>query len=142
MLDECWEYSGLSQGPYWKSRYLTFSLLELSHCPSSFQTITGLPNVDYLKAMEAEHCTNACCDRQFTTVHKKTTTPKVEWTIIVAKENTINAHIQSKRQIPDINALEQLELSKQANIRRFEIIAVVLYTGPMVFLFSLCTGSQ
>ncbi len=87
--------------------------------------------MEYLKAMEAEHCTNACCDKNFTAMHDKITTPKAEWDLIVTKDNR-SANKSSKRRIPDLDALEQLELSRKAGIRRFEIIAVVLYTGPMV----------
>jgi hypothetical protein len=36
------------------------------------------------------------------------------------------------RRIPDIDKLMRLPVSVQARLRRVEVIAVVLYTGPMV----------
>lgn len=82
--------------------------------------------------MEAEHCSNACCEVFFTTSHGKTTTPKAEWALVVANDQ-VHADMQRNRRFPDIDILEQSELSRQAGIRRFEIIAVILYTGPMVY---------
>jgi hypothetical protein len=93
--------------------------------------VIGSPNVEYLKAMEAEHCAKAGCDLEFTTLHKKTTTPKAEWSLVIAKRN-MDAEMHSKRRIPDIDLLEQSDLVQQAKLSRFEIMAVILYTGPMV----------
>ena len=91
--------------------------------------------MEFLKGMEMEHSANCCCDQKFTTLHDLTTTPRAEWNLIVGKNVPETAKDgKNGRRFPNLDSLEQLDLSRQANLRRFEIIAVVLYTGPMVSL--------
>ena len=42
------------------------------------------------------------------------------------------------RRIPDIDELLELPLARRSNLTRHEVIAVVLYSGPMVS----CDGAE
>jgi hypothetical protein len=96
---------------------------------------SGHPDIQFLKAMHAEHCTMPGCERPFTSSHNKITTPKIEWALV--NDNKSREPKFKTRRIPDIDQLEQLDSSVQARLKKFEIIAVVMYTGPMV-LFPIC----
>jgi hypothetical protein len=60
-----------------------------------------------------------------------TTTPKAEWLIVIDSDSTI-ADMRHGRRIPDIKVMSQSKLALDAGLQHFEVIAVVLYTGPMV----------
>jgi hypothetical protein len=84
--------------------------------------------------MEAEHCSGKGCSHEFETLNytKIKTSPKKEWGIVVDRIPCPQEDMKYSRRIPDIDSLLKLPLSKRANLTRHEVIAVVLYTGPMV----------
>jgi hypothetical protein len=92
---------------------------------------TGTPSCKFDKAMEIEHCFKFGCDFTFESgIHGITTTPAKEWAIVV-----LNVQAESMGNGRRIRALEdcmQLQLVKDAQLIRSEVIAVILYTGPMV----------
>jgi hypothetical protein len=93
----------------------------------------GAPHVDFLKAMRAEHCTKAGSAAPFTTLnYRVTTTPEREWAYVVDRDPCPREDMDHGRRIPDIDELRKLHVARDARLSRFEIIAVVLYTGPMV----------
>jgi hypothetical protein len=86
-----------------------------------------------MKAMRAEHCTKAGSTTPFTSLNYcVTTTPAKEWAYVVDRARCPIQDMDHDRRIPDIDELQQLQMAKDARLRRFEILAVVLYTGPMV----------
>ena len=94
--------------------------------------IPGLPNVKFMEAMFAEHCTKNDSNVEFTTSnYKVTTTPNKEWMIVVKGQHTL-ADMGNKRIIPNISELMRSETVKVAKLFTYEVIAIVLYTGPMV----------
>ncbi len=64
-----------------------------------------------------------------------TTCPRVEWDIIV-NGNLNAADMRADRRVPDIENLLSLEQATSAKLQREEVIAVVLYTGPMFELYN------
>lgn len=91
-----------------------------------------------------EHCVLYGCDISFVTSnYKVTTTPKFEWTLIVKGQSEIvtlkktqqlyekmEVNMEHERRIPIISEL--LTDPKCKVLRKEEVIAVVMYTGPMV----------
>lgn len=82
--------------------------------------------------MHAEHCTKACSDVEFTSSNYAiTTTPRREWAFVVDME-VAGADMRHGRRAVSLDELGQLDTARAANLCRVELIAVVLYTGPMV----------
>jgi WD40 repeat protein len=95
----------------------------------------GMPHLDFKNAMRQEHCERAGCDVQFTTGNYKiTTTPRQEWQYIV--ENVSCPDMGHKRRLVPIGELLQLDSSKTAKLCEEEVIAIVLYTGPMFQIYN------
>ena len=93
---------------------------------------TGNPSLKFLKSMEAEHCARFDSARSFTTNnYHVTTTPQAEWRIVLTCDEAA-ADMRCDRRIPVLAELMELEVSKTACLSDFEVISVVLYTGPMV----------
>jgi hypothetical protein len=103
----------------------------------------GFPHLEFEKTMEAEHCSMAGCDMSFTTRNYGiTTTAKAEWGVVVRGEAPPPEHMAHGRimvQVEDklrrINE-EFAKKSLETRLRREEVIAVVLYTGPMYMLYN------
>ena len=79
-------------------------------------------------------CSKPNSNSSFTTSnYKVTTSPKAEWTIVVypTSEGVI-PDMRHGRIIPRIEDLMQMDVVKVAKLKEYEVIAVVLYTGPMV----------
>ncbi len=69
---------------------------------------------------------------RFTVGNKaRVTWPANEWAITVLSDYT-HAHLGQSRKLQKVAELMQLDVVKQAVLTRHEVIAVVLYTGPMV----------
>jgi hypothetical protein len=86
----------------------------------------------FMSAMEAEHCARFDSDITFTANNYKViTTPKKEW-LIVLKCDTTHADMSHERRIPEISKLMQSDVAKTSKISEYEVVSVVLYTGPMV----------
>ncbi len=82
--------------------------------------------------MKAEHCSMGGSEDRFEVGNKaRTTWPANEWAIAVDGDYT-HAHVGPSRKLQQIAELIQLDMVKQSKLTRHEVIAVVLYTGPMV----------
>ena len=87
---------------------------------------------DVLKAMTAEHCESFDSDEAFTTSnYRVTTTPRREWRIVVDGD-AAQADMRHGRRLQRIDAIMRRRDVAAWGVSREEIIAVVLYTGPMV----------
>jgi hypothetical protein len=82
--------------------------------------------------MQAEHCTKEGSDFEFETFKKKKKTSKREWAIVVDGVPLKPGEDGGGRKIPNIDDLKVHPMSVKANLLKIEIIALVLYTGPMV----------
>ena len=83
--------------------------------------------------MEAEHCSRSGAHEMFETLNYQIrTTPAKEWKIVRGEEECPEDEKKFNRRIPKIEDLLALETAKEAKLKEPEIIAVLLYTGPMV----------
>ncbi len=93
------------------------------------------PCLDFEKAMEAEHCNREDSKELFTTKNYSIRTcAHDEWQLVVQEGSTgvsYTADMRYGRRIPNIDELLQLPRTAAAKLSRPEVIAVVLYTGPM-----------
>ena len=88
--------------------------------------------MDFEGAMQAEHCSKAGCDIPFTTSNYSiTTTPTQEWKFVVDMESA-GADMRHGRRVLSLDELSKHDVAVMAKLWRVELIAVVLYTGPMV----------
>ena len=89
--------------------------------------------------MKAEHCSKTGFDLEFTTPNYNfVTTASQEWRIIVERAACQPQNMGHGRVIKDLDECYQLGQT-QGNLTQEEVIAVVLYTGPMViFLCYIC----
>ena len=88
--------------------------------------------------MEREHCNMPDSHVKFkTTNYGLTTCPADEWRIVKICDKRYEASTPHRRVIPRFQSLKKEALAQRANLDEEEIIAVILYTGPMVnrFLF-------
>jgi hypothetical protein len=89
--------------------------------------------LDFLLGMEREHCSRAGCNTPITTTnYGLTTTPRREWMLVLGEVEAESKELLFGRRIPCYKKLGDLEVAKAAGLIPVEIIAVVLYTGPMV----------
>ena len=92
----------------------------------------GYPHLEFEETMKAEHCSMVGFDRRFVKGNKKDTTwPANEWGIIVYDDRT-HIGVLGSRILKKIAELMEQDVVKQAKLTRYEVIAVVLYSGPMV----------
>ena len=83
--------------------------------------------------MEREHCNMPDSHVKFkTTNYGLTTCPADEWRIVKICDKRFEASTPHKRVIPRFQSLKKEALAQRANLDEEEIIAVILYTGPMV----------
>jgi hypothetical protein len=103
----------------------------------------GMPHLKFKDAMRQEHCEKAGCNTSFTTGNYKiTTTPKQEWLYIAGDETgqlVPCPDMGHGRRIVRISELMQLKLAIDAKLTEVEMLAVVLYTGPMFQVSQQCT---
>ncbi len=97
---------------------------------------TGSAHLKFFETMKAEHCEKEGSKVEFETVNYAIkSTPYREWCLVVGKENLVpEPDMRFGRRIPDIDELMTLDVAQRAKLSRPEVIAVVLYTGPMVTL--------
>ena len=94
--------------------------------------------MEFEGAMEAEHCSKAGWDIEFTTSNYSiTTTPQREWRFVVDMD-TAGADMRHGRRALNLDELSQLDTARRGNLCRVELIAVTIYTGPMVRRPSRC----
>jgi hypothetical protein len=101
---------------------------------TTFAFCAGSCFLDFQVGMEREHCSRAGCDTPITTTnYGLVTTPKREWMLVLGLGERANKEeLQFGRRIPCCKQLGDLGVAKAALLTPPEIIAVVLYTGPMV----------
>ena len=98
--------------------------------------IPGAPDLNFENAMKLEHCLKKGSGHEFTTDNYQITTcARNEWKIIVESEVDL-ADMHNSRKIPSIEDLYNSVLAREAGLRRVEVIAIVLYTGPMVYILN------
>jgi hypothetical protein len=102
----------------------------------------GMPHLKFMDAMRQEHCEKVGCDTSFTTGNYKiTTTPKQEWLYIAGDESGQQVACPDMghgRRIVLISELMKLKLSVDAKLTEVEMLAIVLYTGPMFQVSQQC----
>jgi hypothetical protein len=83
--------------------------------------------------MKAEHCSKGGFNYSFVKGNKKDTTcPANEWGITVENDRTHIGVYLGTRALKTIAELMEQDVVKQAKLTRCEVIAVVLFSGPMV----------
>ena len=84
--------------------------------------------------MEAEHCTRGGSEEKFNTLNytEIESWPKQEWDIVMKKIPCPERDMRFNRRIPEVSKLCELPLAKKALLQKAEVIAIVMYTGPMV----------
>jgi hypothetical protein len=83
--------------------------------------------------MQAEHCEKYGAEIPFCTPNYKIKTwPKLEWSITVNQAECPPENKLHGRVIRPIDDCMEAELVRLAKLIREEVIALVLYTGPMV----------
>jgi hypothetical protein len=87
--------------------------------------------------MELEHCSKFVSSRKFTTSnYGVVTTAQHEWDMVLNADTdrvqSSAANAMDGRRIPRYKNLLKLDLSIKAGLTQAEVIAVILYTGPMV----------
>jgi hypothetical protein len=106
----------------------------------NFDDMPGSPNLDFEQGMRAEHCSLRGHSYEFTTSNYKiTTTPRKEWLYIVGNEQGQALKcpdMEHKRRIVPIHELLKKDLAEKSRLTRAEMIAVVLYTGPLFFVYN------
>jgi hypothetical protein len=81
--------------------------------------------------MTAEHCESFDSNQEFTTSnYKVTTTPRREWLIVVNRDESL-ADMRHDRRLLRIDDIMRRNEVEAWGVSREEIIAVVMYTGPM-----------
>ncbi len=118
------------------------------HCADSV-FIAGAPHLKFMDAMRAEHCSKYGSDIVFeTSNYRIRTTPAAEWNVVTDREGLSDAEFAATlkqrypdvglgdghhgRRIPDISELMRDDSARLAKLQKVEVLAVVLYTGPMV----------
>jgi hypothetical protein len=93
----------------------------------------GIPNLEFMKGMEKEHCSEI----EFTTLtYGITTSPFKEWNIVVRRRSVPDDQKKSGRIVRDYEEIIMADKKKpkqmRADLKPEEIIAIILYSGPMV----------
>jgi hypothetical protein len=102
----------------------------------------GFPHLQFLKTMEAEHCSMAGCDMPFPTRNYGIiTTVQAEWGVVVRGEAPPAEHMLHGRVVGEVDDRLQCRQARKAGLTREEVIAVVLYTGPMYMIHN-CVLAQ
>jgi hypothetical protein len=89
-----------------------------------------------MPAMEAEHCSYFGSHEEFeaeVSNVKVKTCPCKEWELVLKPRR----ELRSGRKQVDIQQLLSHGVSRRAGLKVFEIIAIVLYTGPMVYEYDV-----
>jgi hypothetical protein len=92
--------------------------------------------------MAAEHCSLGGCDYEFTYTHlKETTTPRKEWLHVVSVNDGLQTgcpqnNMNNGRRLLAIDECLKKPTAKRAGLNRAEIIALVMFTGPMIEIYN------
>jgi hypothetical protein len=102
----------------------------------------GFPHLEFEKTMEAEHCSMAGSDMPFTTRNYGiTTTARAEWGVVVRGDAPPPEHMLHGRVIVSVEEKLTSVAARMAKLRREEVIAIILYTGPMYTMYN-CVLAQ
>ena len=83
--------------------------------------------------METEHCNRSGANDEFETLNYQIrTTPAKEWKFVRGLEECPADQMKHERRIQKVEDLLELEIAKEAKLEEPEVIAILLYTGPMV----------
>ena len=84
------------------------------------------------KEMEAEHCSRFDSEQEIVTSnYQVVTTPKKEWTIVMNCDENI-ADMRHGRKLQKVEEVMKKPEVRDCKLSKAEVIAVILYTGPMV----------
>jgi 5-hydroxyisourate hydrolase-like protein (transthyretin family) len=101
---------------------------------------TGSPSLDFERAMRSEHCSLGGHSFEFTTRNYQVTTkPHLEWLYVVGDDRGQRRPCPDMghgRRLVPVEQLMERPLAKRAKLTRAEMIAVVLYTGPMFVVYN------
>ncbi len=89
--------------------------------------------------MRVEHCSLGGHDHEFTSNYGVTSTPAQEWLYVVGDDKGKRAPCPDMghgRRIVSIEEHQERYLAKRAKLWRVEVIAIVLYTGPMSVVYN------
>lgn len=88
--------------------------------------------------MMMEHCSKAGSTVQFTTPnYRLVTTPRLEWAVVVDGETSLpEDHMLHGCTLRPIDELTKIDVAVKAGLTRVEVIALVLYTGPMYAIYN------
>jgi len=102
----------------------------------------GFPHLQFFKTMEAEHTSMPACDMPFTTRNYGiTTTAQAEWDIVVRGNVPPPEHMLHGRVVARVEEKMQCAEARKAGLRMEEVVAVILYSGPMYMLYN-CVLAQ
>ena len=101
-----------------------FGSIEDFYCP--LRSRIGAPSLEFFKAMEREHCSEKPIPE-----YTPRATPRNEWEYATLKKSPPPNEMKSGRILPDIDQLMQLQSARNASLTRHEVLAIVLYTGPL-----------
>ena len=95
----------------------------------------GEPHADIAEGMRKEHMCSRDANIPFTTSnYNLTTTPSKEWKLVV--NGGAGLEKGDVRVLRPLAYYAQLESVKRAGLTPFEIIAIILYTGPMFQIYN------
>ena len=117
------------------SGFYSMSCGKVAHFHKGLTKRIGMPNLDFFDAMRQEHCERAGFGDKFkTSNYSIETCPKMEWSYVV--DNVECPDMLHHRRFVPISDLLQNKTSKDAKLRKEEVIAIVLYTGPMFQVYN------
>ena len=91
----------------------------------------GLPHARLWEGMEAEHCKRQDSKDEFNPGnYDTTTTPSLEWLVVTNDSKRQEASV-GPRLVRAYEEVMEDSIVKQAKLRKEEIVALILYTGPM-----------
>jgi hypothetical protein len=106
----------------------------------SSHVFVGSPSLDFEKAMRSEHCSReGSCHVFVTPNYNITTQPRSEWLYIVGDEQGHRLacpDMSHGRRMVAIEEHMKNDLAVRSGLTRVEMIAVVLYTGPLFVVYN------
>eukprot|EP00291_Cryptomonas_curvata_P027813 CAMPEP_0172212760 /NCGR_PEP_ID=MMETSP1050-20130122/37213_1 /TAXON_ID=233186 /ORGANISM="Cryptomonas curvata, Strain CCAP979/52" /LENGTH=288 /DNA_ID=CAMNT_0012893511 /DNA_START=614 /DNA_END=1477 /DNA_ORIENTATION=+ len=126
------------------SKFKTFKMSTgtVADYHSGLSSRIGAPNPNFSKGIQDEHTAMWGCDAEFTTLnYGLRTTPRKEYAISTAArpcpaEDMLDRNGGRVRVIRRLDELRPLKLSQEASLTDDEILAVVLYSGPMFQVYN------
>jgi len=107
---------------------------KIEHFHTSIYDEIGNPNPHWEKAMQFEHMSNT--DEFLTSNYQLKTCPRYEWDVVANDLSLPESAKGHGRTLKAIDEYMRLDLTKEAGLTRPEVIALVLYTGPMYMVLN------